>query len=126
MTRPSSFSRLNHDQKLIHFCTDLLKGVRDQAEEIDLALRSVLDNWKLERVAIADRNILRLGVYEMLFTDTPGPVVINECVEIAKRYGNQNSHQFVNGILGQASSAESFEIEGTRINLDKSQVRRVF
>ncbi len=99
--------RLNNDRKLAEFCTDLVKGVRDHSDEIDQALVSVLDNWKLERVAATDRNILRLGTYELLYSDTPGPVVINECIELARRFGNEQSHQFVNGILDRVLAKRS-------------------
>ena len=57
------------------------------------------DHWSVERMAVVDRNILRLGVYEMLYTDTPGRVAINEAVELAKMFGAQQSATFINGIL---------------------------
>ena len=56
-------------------------------------------NWNLNRMAVTDRNILRLGAFEILFSDTPGRVAINEAVELAKRFGAKQSPQFVNGIL---------------------------
>ena len=84
---------------LIEFARSLVSGVRRNRQELDALLGKTADNWKLERMAATDRNILRVGAFELLYTDTPGAVVINEAVELAKRYGTANSAQFVNGIL---------------------------
>lgn len=91
--------RLNHDQELIDFARGLLAGVRKNRGELDRLLTERADNWSLERMAVTDRNILRLGAYEILFSDTPQRVAINEAVELAKRFGAKQSPQFVNGIL---------------------------
>lgn len=93
-------SRLNGKAVIVHFAESLLNGVRNHREEIDKALQETAENWKLSRMAVTDRNILRLATYEILFcSDTPGRVAINEAIELAKRYGTNNSFQFVNGIL---------------------------
>jgi N utilization substance protein B len=91
--------RLNGQEELIGFARALLAGVRRNRGELDLLLSERAENWRLERMAVIDRNILRLAAYEMLFTDTPDRVAINEAVELAKRYGARQSSQFVNGIL---------------------------
>ncbi|MBC8352450.1 MAG: transcription antitermination factor NusB [Planctomycetes bacterium] len=91
--------RLNNREDLIEFGTDLRKGVRSKREELDALLQERAANWSLERMAATDRNILRLGAFEILHTKTPGRVAINEAVELAKRYGAKQSPQFVNGIL---------------------------
>lgn len=91
--------RLNKDEELIGFAKSLLDGVRAQRGDLDRRLSERADNWSLERMAVTDRNVLRLGAYEILFTDTPGPVAINEALELAKRFGARQSAQFVNGIL---------------------------
>ncbi|MGE3780790.1 MAG: transcription antitermination factor NusB [Pirellulaceae bacterium] len=91
--------RLNGQEVLIAFARSLLAGVRRNRAELDDLLRERAENWRLERMAVIDRNILRLAAYEMLFADTPDRVVINEAVELAKRYGAKQSSQFVNGIL---------------------------
>jgi N utilization substance protein B len=91
--------RLNHDEQLIEFARSLLSGVRRNRGELDQSLEERADNWSLARMAVTDRNILRLGAYEMLHTDTPVRVAINEAVELAKRYGARQSSQFVNGLL---------------------------
>ena len=74
-------------------------GVRRNQQELDDLLAKTADNWSLGRMAATDRNVLRLGAYEILFTETPARVAINEAVELAKRFGSANSAPFVNGIL---------------------------
>ena len=82
------------------FATSLVRGVIARLEELDRRLVDQTDHWRLERMAAVDRNILRLAVYELEFEpDTPPLVVIDEAVEIAKRFGSERSSQFVNGIL---------------------------
>lgn len=91
--------RLHRDQELVDFATTLLNGVRRNRGELDETLRQHAANWSLDRMAVTDRNILRLGAYEILYSDTPARVVINEAVELAKRFGAKQSAQFVNGVL---------------------------
>ena len=79
-----------------------VKGTRAQLEEIDEIIVSHLkESWQLSRIMSADRNILRLAVYEMKFAESPLPksIVINEAIELAKKYGTDDSSKFVNGIL---------------------------
>jgi len=90
--------RLRHPE-LVAFAKSLLAGVRLYQREIDDRLSALAENWSLSRMAITDRNILRLGAYELLYTDTPPRVVIDEAVELAKLFGSQQSGPFVNGIL---------------------------
>jgi len=91
-------ARLNSEE-LVQFARSLIGGVRRNRDELDELLRRTAANWALERMATTDRNILRLGTYEILYSQTPGRVAINEAVELAKRYGSAHSAQFVNGIL---------------------------
>lgn len=99
-------ARLNQNQKLIEFARQLLEGVRQHQTEIDERLKSIARNWSLSRMPVVDRNILRLGAYEILFTETPGRVAINEAIELAKRYGTENSGQFVNGVLDRLLNSQ--------------------
>ena len=92
-------ARLNQDQELVEFAEQLLAGVRRHRDAVDQKLGEIARNWKLSRMAATDRNVLRLGAYEILFTETPDRVAINEAIELAKRYGSDNSSQFVNGVL---------------------------
>lgn len=91
--------RLHHHPELVEFALTLLKGTRRNRTELDQLLVARADNWSLKRMAATDRNVLRLAAFEILYTETPGRVVINEAVELAKRYGAKQSAQFVNGIL---------------------------
>jgi N utilization substance protein B len=78
----------------------LVRGTLDHREEIDGLIRGQADNWRLERMPPVDRNILRLAVYEMLFeTDIPKLVVVDEAIELAKKFGSEQSGRFVNGLL---------------------------
>ena len=91
--------RLQNDEQLVQFAGSLLSGVRRNRGELDSLLDDVAENWTLERMAVTDRNVLRLGAFEIIYTDTPDRVAINEAVELAKRFGSKQSAQFVNGIL---------------------------
>ena len=91
-------SRL-HDADLREFALTLVMGVLRNRAELDALLQSKADNWSLSRMAATDRNVLRLGAFEIRYADTPDRVAIDEAVELAKRYGSAHSSQFVNGIL---------------------------
>lgn len=78
----------------------LVRGVRGDAEKLDQLIRAASQNWRLERMARIDRNALRLGAYELITrTDVPRAVVLDEAVELAKRFGGEESSKFVNGVL---------------------------
>jgi N utilization substance protein B len=91
-------ARLSQEE-LVEFARSLVAGVRRNRAELDVLLGRTADNWSLGRMATTDRNVLRLGAYEILYADTPDRVAINEAVELAKRFGTAHSAQFVNGIL---------------------------
>jgi transcription antitermination protein NusB len=82
------------------FADPLIRGVVAQRDDLDQQIRKHVRNWELHRIAVVDRNVLRLAIYEMLHRDDIPPVVsINEAVEIAKRFSTEESGKFVNGIL---------------------------
>lgn len=82
------------------FARDLVLGVGDNLTEIDSLIRETLENYAFQRLSAVDRNILRLGAYEVLFSDhIPPEAAINEAIEVAKRFGGEESPKFVNGIL---------------------------
>ncbi|HTN76700.1 MAG TPA: transcription antitermination factor NusB [Pirellulaceae bacterium] len=91
--------RLNGEPGLIDFALTLINGVRRNRTELDAMLSERVENWSLARMAPTDRNVLRIGAFEILFTETPARVAINEALELAKRFGAKQSAQFVNGIL---------------------------
>ncbi len=82
------------------FATKIFRGTVDNLEKIDDMIQNQAENWRLSRMAAVDRNIIRMSIYEFLHeTDTPKLVVIDEAIEIAKKFGTQKSSQFINGIL---------------------------
>jgi len=83
------------------FCLGLYDGTVRNLSEIDARLTAASENWKLNRMAASDRNVLRLGTYEIAFAPeaTPGPVALDEAIELARRYGSKDSSAFVNGVL---------------------------
>jgi len=81
------------------FADELVKNTIINIEQVESEIDKLSDNWELEDIALLDRNILCLAVYELLFTDTPAPVVINEAIEIAKKFSSEASGKFINGIL---------------------------
>ena len=82
------------------FATKIFRGTVDNMAKIDDMIQAQADNWRLSRMAVVDRNIIRMSVYEFLHeTDTPKLVIIDEAIEIAKKFGTQKSSQFINGIL---------------------------
>lgn len=91
--------RLNDNDELVAFAQMLLSGVRRNMTELDPMLSERAANWSLARMAATDRNVLRLGAFEILYADTPPRVAINEAVDLARRFGAKQSPQFVNGIL---------------------------
>ena len=85
--------------ELISLAWDFVNNVRNRRAELDETLNRFTKNWIVDRMTPTDRNILRLGACEILYMSTPGPVAINEAVEIAKKFGSEESSQFVNGLL---------------------------
>lgn len=88
------------------FSAELIRGVLEHQEEIDRHLSSHLKNYRIERLAAVDRNILRLAIYELLYRDEiPDAVSMNEAIEIARRFGSTESPGFVNGLLDAVRKA---------------------
>ncbi len=92
-----------HDSATLEFACELVEGVQSKKSDIDAKIQSVSQHWKLDRMASVDRNVLRLATYEMVFSPQPlkPAIVINEVVEMAKKFGSSDSAAFVNGLLDQ-------------------------
>ena len=88
------------------FAWALVAGACARAAELDERIAARARNWRISRMAAVDRNVLRLGAYEIVFTETPSAVAIDEAVELARRYGSDASPAFVNGILDALAAAE--------------------
>ena len=90
----------DHDADMRGFAERLVRGATANLAEIDDIIQRASKNWRLERMARVDRNLLRLGAYELRYeADVPARVVINEAIELAKRFGTAESPAFVNGLL---------------------------
>jgi N utilization substance protein B len=90
-----------YDPSLATFASSIVQGVSPLREELDLILSKHAPEWPLDQVAIIDRNILRIAVWEMAFDpSTPIKVVINEAIELGKLYGSDSTPRFINGVLG--------------------------
>ena len=107
------------DDKTRDFANNLVEGTLKNNAPIDDRIRTRAEHWRIERMAIVDRNVLRLAVYEFLYEDTPHTVVINEALEIARRFSTFEATQFINGILDaikldleKAESAETPKADG--------------
>jgi len=87
------------DDKTRDFANGLVSGTIEKIKDIDDRIRTRAEHWRIERMAIVDRNVLRLAVYEFLYHDTPNNVAINEALEIARRFSTYEATQFINGIL---------------------------
>lgn len=95
------------DEALQGFAHRIVAGVREKQTQIDGLISNAAENWRIDRMAAIDRNILRLGAFEMLFDpEVPVKVAINEALELAKRYSTAQSSRFVNGILDRLQGAD--------------------
>ena len=98
----SFFDRMSsaEDDEVRSFARELTIGVIEQRDALDRTIARAAENWRIDRMAVVDRNVLRIAVWELLFrTDIPRKVTINEAVDLAKRFSSIESGAFVNGIL---------------------------
>jgi N utilization substance protein B len=104
---------LEVDGEAQSFARELIAAAVEHAKHIDEQIASASKNWRIERMSRVDRNILRLGACELIaFRDVPTKVVINEAVELAKRFGTAESSAFVNGVLDRIATAVGRTAEG--------------
>ena len=107
------------NKKAIPYAKKLLDGVQEKADMLNQLISKYAENWRLERMSLIDRNILRLAVYEVHYQDdVPVSVAINEAVEIAKRYSTDDSGPFINGILDAMAKGEARGAENTVKRID--------
>ena len=105
--------RRDLDGKVRGFADDLFRVAAERQEQIDQIVERNAEHWRMDRMAAVDRNVLRCGVAEMLgFADTPKPVVINEALEIARRFSTPESVTFINGVLDSVAK----ELDGGKDN----------
>lgn len=97
----------DRDDETMNFANRLIFGISSHLKEIDKKISEYANNWQLKRMAVIDRNVLRLGLYELQFEpEIPPKVTINEAIELAKKYGDLESGKFVNGILDKIHKTE--------------------
>jgi transcription antitermination protein NusB len=92
------------EREVMDLAEGLVHGVADHRRAIDDAIEGASTHWRLDRMAKVDRNVLRLAVYELLRTDVPVKVAIDEAIELGKKYGSESSGAFVNGVLDKIAS----------------------
>ncbi len=113
------------------FVKNLVNGVRDSVAKIDKYIIKYATEWPLDQITTVDRNILRLGIFELLYTSVPPRVVINEAIEIAKSFGGDSSGKFVNGVLGALYNDEpeiqkrdnKEEAEAAKLEEEKNKIK---
>ena len=99
------------------FVTELVSGVFKNMQKIDSLIKKFAPEWPIEQIMIIDRNILRIGIYELMFSkrkDVPAKVAINESIELAKTFGGKSSGKFVNGVLGSLYKEMEEKKEGRK------------
>lgn len=92
------------EREVMDLAEALVRGVAEHRRAIDDTIERISTNWRLDRMAKVDRNVLRLAVYELLRTDVPVKVVINEAIELGKKFGSESSGAFVNGVLDRVAA----------------------
>lgn len=94
------------EREVMQLAEDLVRGVARHRRELDAAIEAVSQNWRLDRMARVDRNVLRLAAFELLHQgDVPVKVVINEAIELGKKFGSESSGAFINGVLDRVAGA---------------------
>lgn len=98
------WSEYQPDEEVRAFAEEIVKGTFKYVTKINGLIQDCAENWSLDRMAVVDRNVLRMAIYEILYRmDIPTSVTINEAIEIAKKYGTEESGAFVNGILDRVA-----------------------
>jgi N utilization substance protein B len=96
------------------FANKLFEGAAKRADELDALIVEHAQNWRLERLAIIDRAVLRLAIYELRIAETPPKVVLNEAVDLAKKFSSEDAGAFVNGILDAVSKSLIEKADGAK------------
>jgi N utilization substance protein B len=104
------------------FVGDLVKGVIDKLKELDELITKNAPDWPIDQITTIDRNVLRIGLYELLYNkEIPSKVAINESIELAKTFGGEASGKFINGVLGAIYKKQKDKIESTKVKKDNSE-----
>lgn len=104
------------------FIDNLVKGIINNVKQLDNYITKNAPDWPIEQITIIDRNVLRIGLYELLFNkNIPGKVAINEAIELAKTFGGESSGKFINGVLGAIYKKNKEKIENNKIKTTKEE-----
>jgi len=95
---------VKEDSQIFKFADNLVKNVLKNMEDVDEQIKSHTTNWPFDRIALLDKSILRIAGYEIIFTNTAAPIIMNEAIEIAKKFCSESSGKFVNGILNSIAA----------------------
>lgn len=89
-----------YQEDIVEYARYLLTGISTHQEKIDEFIRQACEHWRIDRIAYVDKNVLRIGIFEMIFSeDVPPKVAIDEAIEMGKKYGSEDSREFINGVL---------------------------
>lgn len=111
----TSAENINAGSKVFAFADELVKNTIINIEDIEAEINKYTEHWSLESIAHLDKSILIVAVYELMFTDTPAPVIINEGIEIAKKFCSEHTGSFINGILDAINKGIPHSIPGRQI-----------
>jgi N utilization substance protein B len=119
------FLQLTNKEQVRQYATELIVTVNDYRQEIEAAIENVLVGWQLSRLAKIDRDILRISVAEMLYLQVPEKVAINESVELAKRYSDEDGFRFINGVLRRLSDRRKGIVEEPVAELETAETAKI-
>jgi transcription antitermination protein NusB len=115
------FENFPADDRARRFATRLVEGVRAEVPELDKLLAGILEHWSIRRLSRVDHNILRMALFELMrMDDIPARVTIDEAIELAKCYGDQDSGRFVNGVLDQLAGRLNLLHKGEEAGVEKT------
>jgi N utilization substance protein B len=115
------FENFPADDGARRFATKLVEGVRAEIPDLDKLLAGVLEHWSIRRLSRVDHNILRMALFELMrMNDIPARVTIDEAIELAKCYGDQDSGRFVNGVLDQIAGRLNLRHKGEETGVEKT------
>jgi N utilization substance protein B len=101
------WKNIKEDDDVKEFANDIVIGTRENIDSIDKIIKKTAEHWAINRIAVVDRNILRAATYELLYrSDIPPSVVMNEAIEIAKKFSTEDSASFINGILDKIQKSK--------------------
>jgi transcription antitermination protein NusB len=113
------------DPRVLEFAEYIIRNTILHEEEIDRLIDKYSKNWSIERLAITDKSLLRMGIFEILFTETPAAIIMDEIIEITKRFCSESSSKFINGVLNAAANyGETDKEEAEKEEAEKEEAEK--